>query len=137
MSGGHRDREAENRQGLILGAITCLAIAIVIYPPLVFGVAIGFALGTQVAHTKRSDNLGQVPQDRLLRTALLLIAAVAFCELAGITGQREQFLAAWRGGGLFDLDPSALVRYPVAWIVPTAAVAALVAAFVARHRGSA
>lgn len=119
--------EVDNRSGLILAAIVGIALALALYPPLVIGGVPGFACGHALVRRQTDGKGVPVDRKRLVAGAVGLVVLALIGEATGLS-ERAAFLEQWRANGLLHLDVRALIAYPWAWIVPSAAVAATVVA---------
>jgi len=129
MSQGGSRGDLDNQIGLALAAVLGLTLALALYPPLVFGGVAGLALGQEL--TRRNELGGRSRADRrpVIAGAVGLVCLALIVEAAGLS-ERAAFLRQWRSDGVLRLDFSALVSYPWAWLVPSAALSATAAAAV-------
>ena len=120
--------ERENRRGLLCGAALALVLSLTLYPPLVFGAGLGAWSASELRRRARHGMGDATPAGWTILSAGCCVAlAVAVGEAAFLAAERREFLRGWSEGGLFKLDPGALLSHPWGWLPQTAAISGLVA----------
>ena len=133
MSRGGSRSDSDDRAGLVCAAVAGVVLGLVIYPPLVVGGLSGLAVGAALSGRRAHGESLLGIRRRLAAGAFGLVCLAVIAEVSGIS-QRAEFLERWRAGGVAHLGFAALIEYPWAWLVSSAAIASVVAAIgVWRH----